>query len=76
MLWLDGSCNYLWGAAFAVWYLFPYVALLKGEDIFRKTVGKWFFAVSGVFMGGYLETISFGLLVITVLIMAVYRFWN
>ena len=33
MLWLDGSCNYLWGCTFSLYYLYPFMKLAKNEKV-------------------------------------------
>lgn len=70
MLWLDGACNYLWAVTFALWYLYPVVQLIKGKALLKKVWMQIGFVLLGFFMGGYLETVSFGVIFINVCLLA------
>ena len=74
MLWLDGSCNYLWGITFSLWYLFPFVSLATGETSIKNNALKILFVLSGIFMGNWLETASFGTILIAVMLLLVSKF--
>lgn len=76
MLWLDGSCNYLWGITFSLWYLFPFVSLVTGKRSIEKRVFKILFVLVGVFVGNWLETASFGTILISVMLLLIYRFFS
>lgn len=76
ILWLDGSCNYLWGAVLGLWYLYPYFSLIRGEVVLKHSASRWLFIIAGVLVGGYLETMSFGVLMTSILILIIYRFAN
>lgn len=73
MLWLDGSCNYLWGITFSLWYLFPFVSLVKGGNSIKKPVFKILFVFAGIFMGNWLETASFGTIFIAAMLLLIYK---
>lgn len=58
MLWLDGACNYLWGAAAVVWVLVPYRdALIDGEDIHSPWLTVLLF-LGSLFLGAASESAS------------------
>ena len=73
MLWLDGSCNYLWGCTFSLYYLYPFMKLAKNEKVMEGKIQKILFLVAGFAMGDYLETASFGTIVLAVLLLAYHR---
>ena len=75
MLWLDGSCNYLWGITFSLWYLFPYVSLVIERTSIKNTVLKILFVLSGIFIGNWLETASFGTILIAAAMLLVSKFF-
>lgn len=74
MLWLDGSCNYLWAGTFSLWYLYPYVSLMKGRNVLKRSAQKILFILAGVPMGGYLETMSLGAICVAVMILIYLKF--
>ena len=58
MLWLDGACNYLWGAAIIVWLLVPVRDALveqTGRPSGRMLAALW---TASLFMGAVSENIS------------------
>jgi hypothetical protein len=58
MLWLDGACNYLWGATIVVWVLVPFRdALMEGRDIRSPWLMALLFPGS-LFMGAASENAS------------------
>lgn len=67
-LWLDGSCNYLWGIVFSLAYVYPHFEILKARDIFIemkwKNLKRCLYIMAGALIGGYLETASFGVIVV------------
>ena len=74
MLWLDGSCNYLWGITFAFWYLYPYIRSMRdGEDVLKKPAPKYLFAAAGLLLGNWLETVSFGTIIISATALIIYK---
>ena len=73
MLWLDRSCNYLWGCTFSLYYLYPFMKLAKNEKVMEGKIQKILFLVAGFAMGDYLETASFGTIVLAVLLLAYHR---
>lgn len=75
MLWLDGSCNYLWGITLSLWYIFPFVSLAKGENSIKKPVLRSLFVFAGIFMGNWLETASFGTIFISAVLLIFYKFF-
>lgn len=44
-----------------------------GENIMKKTVAKCLFAVSGLLMGNWLETVSFGTIIISAAALIIYK---
>lgn len=74
MLWLDGSCNYLWGITFSLWYIYPFVSLVEGKKCIRKPIAKTLFVIAGFFIGNWLETASFGTIFISGIILLLYKF--
>ncbi len=69
-LWLDGSCNYFWGAAFA-WIL------IELEQSIRNRSDKWAWTIAllplAFIAGAWSEHISFAMMMIQLLFFV--RFW-
>ena len=76
VLWLTGSCNYLWGTVFVLLFLCPYRLYFSGETVFK---GKWipliimFFI--GVFAGWSNENTSGGCILL-ILLLSGYEIYN
>ncbi len=58
-LWLDGSCNYLFGVFFGLLYIIPYINSL----LHKKAMPLWLILphmLVSVLLGGYLEPLTVG----------------
>ena len=75
-LWLDGSCNYGWGALIVLCWLFPYVRrfLHPEKKRFHWTWLLW--CILGFFAGGYLENTSASGIFLAVLLLLLARFYK
>lgn len=76
MFWLDGSCNYLWGCTFSLYYLYPFIKILRNEKVLESNWKKILFVICGLAMGDYLETASFGTIILAILLLVAYKFVN
>ena len=57
-LWVDGSCNYLWGIVFALIFLLPYAdSFLHDRQL--SGIKRWLFPVFAFAAGAYSESTSF-----------------
>ena len=76
-LWLDGSCNYLWSYALAVWFLAPYFELLQNGEWKPKRVIMIAYAVLGLLFGNFSENVGLGAIggaiIILILVKFVYK---
>ena len=75
-LWMDGSCNYSWGAFAAMCWLYPYVTLFlrPGE---KNRTRKWlFWCLLGFFAGGYLENSAVASIFMAALLLLLARFYK
>lgn len=58
MLWMAGSCNYLWPAAVLVWLLKPFMDRVCNEDVPIKWWGTALMAIGGFLFGNSSENLS------------------
>ncbi len=75
-LWMDGSCNYSWGAFAAICWLYPYLRrfLRPGE---KGKNGKWAaWCVLGFFAGGYQENTAVASIFMAVLLLLLTRIYK
>lgn len=68
-LWLDGSCNYLWGYVFGFLFIIPYInRFLKNKEIETPTL-RFIFVVFSIIVGAYSENTSPAFVCVSVLIL-------
>lgn len=67
-LWLDGSCNYLWGMMFGLVYLLPFVQDFLYDRPVRSKRMQAAIVVFAVFMGAYSENGSAAFIFMSALI--------
>ena len=58
MLWMAGSCNYLWPAAALVWLMKPFVDLVSGREVRFGWLGIVLMALGGLLFGNSSENLS------------------
>lgn len=73
--WLDGACNYGWGALAGVVFLLPYAFLYRENT--RRTPLFWIlWMLPGFYTGAYLENTAIGAIFTAALLVAACRWGN
>lgn len=70
-LWLDGACNYSWGLAWNLIYLFPFLSFWFDKRSRRHLLPELLLLADAFLAGSYNETISLSFLCLTFLILLV-----
>ena len=73
--WLDGACNYGWGALAGVVFLLPY-AFLYRENTKRTPIFWIMWMLPGFYTGAYLENTAIGAICTAALLLAACRWGN
>ncbi len=73
-LWLDGSCNYLFGVFFGLLFILPYLRSVKDGKNLHPVLIIPHIAVA-VILGGYLEPLSVGFIAAAALLLAADLFY-
>ena len=74
-LWLDGSCNYGWGALWALLFVLPYIRFFRRGE--KRSPVLWLaLALFGFFMGGYLENSSAAAVYLALLFLTLGRLYK
>lgn len=61
-LWLDGSVNYMWSYLFAALFLWGYISLLRGRNVFDRKWKLALFCLFAFLFGNYSENVSFAVI--------------
>lgn len=75
-LWLDGACNYLWSIVLGLLYIIPYMNEFCNTKSSQKTFSKICFVFFSFFMGGYLENSSPAFIAMSIIFVALCRFYQ
>ena len=67
-LWLDGACNYLWGCAAGLIYLYPFMRDLLHDRPIKRTWLKVVWVILAFFVGAYSENGSASFLLMSALL--------
>jgi len=74
-LWLDGSVNYLWCAAFCMLWLLPWLeSFLKGKDL--SPIQGLFYIIFSLLVGAYSENASVALIFMAMLFIFLRLVWD
>lgn len=73
VLWIDGSCNYLWGSVLIFTYLLPFRLYMSDTDILKKKVWIPLMFLGGVIMGWCNENTSAAAIMSIVFFMGLYK---
>ena len=73
VLWIDGSCNYLWGAVLICAYLLPFRIYVEDPEIFKNKMWTPIMFVGGIIMGWCNENTSAAAIMMIVLFMILYK---
>ena len=73
-LWLDGACNYLWAAVFALFYLLPFVNDLLFDKPIKSPVIKVLMVIAALPVGALSENGSAAVIGMMVLFLLAIRF--
>ena len=73
VLWIDGSCNYLWGAVLICAYLLPYRIYVEENDFFKNKRWILLMFLGGIIMGWCNENTSAAAIMMIVLFMILYK---
>lgn len=76
LIWLSGSCNYLWGAVICLAFLTPYVEFFNQSGKKHSLISKLGFVVFSVLAGGWVENISSAVVFLAVAILVVSRIYQ